>query len=82
MSAGKPCDPASARPPGPAPGAERGVLKLKSRVTAPHPRAGEAMRIVARILLRAARENRLACTSSLSLHVAPPGDSPAPEKTP
>lgn len=57
-------------------------LRLVTRVGAPHPRVSEAMRIVARIFLRIARQKHLETGSSLSGHVEAPGDPPAPEKTP
>lgn len=53
-------------------------VRLRVRVAAPHPRVGEAVRILARVLLRTAREKGLDSGSSLSPYVAPRG-GPAPE---
>jgi len=50
---------------------ENGDLAMGVRIADPHPRVGEAMRIVAQILLRVSREKPLETVSSLSPHVAP-----------
>lgn len=58
---------------------ERGLLRMRVRVVGEHPRVVEAMRILARILLRTAGEKGLDSVSSLSPHVAR-GDAAAKEK--
>jgi hypothetical protein len=59
---------------------DRGPMRMRVRVAEKHPRVVEATRILARIFLRIARQERLDSSGALSPDVAVRGADSAPEK--